>query len=130
MSAANHTTCNQEPITQTAWRFYTLASLRAHSAPLVVLPPRRAWQTRFSQMYNVMDLQDELLNAEKYLKKSLEMLFIEPGNSPEGELCAKALEEYRALKATMNSVLDAIHAEGKAYVSAVDEEESNQVLWE
>lgn len=41
------------------------------------------------------------------------MLFIEPGNSPEGELCAKALEEYRALKATIGTVLDSIHAEGK-----------------
>ncbi|RVE45500.1 hypothetical protein evm_009839 [Chilo suppressalis] len=59
---------------------------------------------------------DELMNAEKYLKRALEMLFIEPGNSPEGELCAKALEEYRALKATMNNVLDGIHAEGKTYV--------------
>ncbi|KAM3965853.1 SET domain-containing protein SmydA-8 [Aphomia sociella] len=63
---------------------------------------------------------DELLNAEKYLKRSLEMLFIEPGNSPEGELCAKALEEYRALKATMGNVLDGIHAEGKTYVNAAD----------
>ncbi|KAJ8715187.1 hypothetical protein PYW08_005168 [Mythimna loreyi] len=63
---------------------------------------------------------DELMSAEKYLKRSLEMLFIEPGNSPEGELCAKALEEYRALKTTMSSVLDAIHADGKSYVSAVE----------
>lgn len=52
------------------------------------------------------------------------MLFIEPGNSPEGELCAKALEEYRALKATMGTVLDAIHAEGKTYVGPADEEET------
>lgn len=58
--------------------------------------------------------------AEKYLKRSLEMLFIEPGNSPEGELCAKALEEYRALKTTMSSVLDAIHAEGKCYVGPAE----------
>lgn len=49
------------------------------------------------------------------MKQALEMLFIEPGNSPEGELCAKALEEYRALKGTMNAVLDGIHAEGKSY---------------
>ncbi|KAI5638445.1 hypothetical protein NE865_08910 [Phthorimaea operculella] len=60
---------------------------------------------------------DELLAAEQLLKRSLEMLFIEPGNSPEGELCAKALEEYRALKATMGTVLDAIHADGGTYVS-------------
>ncbi|XP_053610807.1 SET domain-containing protein SmydA-8-like isoform X2 [Plodia interpunctella] len=65
---------------------------------------------------------DELLLAEKYLKRALEMLFIEPGNSPEGELCAKALEEYRALKATMNSVLDGLHEVGKTYVSEVAEE--------
>lgn len=63
------------------------------------------------------------MSAEKYLKRSLEMLFIEPGNSPEGELCAKALEEYRALKATMGSVLDAIHAEGKSYVCEVNDSE-------
>ncbi|KAL0871364.1 hypothetical protein ABMA27_005102 [Loxostege sticticalis] len=69
---------------------------------------------------------DELLNAEKYLKQSLEMLFIEPGNSPEGELCAKALEEYRALKATMNAVLDGIHAEGKTYVSAAEREDNKK----
>lgn len=57
------------------------------------------------------------------------MLFIEPGNSPEGELCAKALEEYRALKATMSAVLDGIHAEGKTYVSATEREgASNPVL--
>lgn len=43
---------------------------------------------------------DELVAAEKYLKRALEMLFIEPGNSPEGELCAKALEEYKVLKGT------------------------------
>ncbi|CAH2093101.1 unnamed protein product [Euphydryas editha] len=60
---------------------------------------------------------DELLNAEKYLKRSLEMLVIEPGNSPEGELCAKALEEYRALKLSMAKVMDAIHAQGKSYQS-------------
>ncbi|XP_052755068.1 SET domain-containing protein SmydA-8-like [Galleria mellonella] len=69
---------------------------------------------------------DELLNAEVFLKRALEMLFIEPGNSPEGELCAKALEEYRALKATINSVLDGIHAEGKTYVNAADREEHSQ----
>ncbi|XP_059048727.1 SET domain-containing protein SmydA-8-like [Achroia grisella] len=69
---------------------------------------------------------DELLHAETYLKRALEMLFIEPGNSPEGELCAKALEEYRALKATMNSVLDGIHAEGKTYVNAADRETPSQ----
>ncbi|XP_047032020.1 SET domain-containing protein SmydA-8-like isoform X1 [Helicoverpa zea] len=63
---------------------------------------------------------DELMSAEKLLKRSLEMLFIEPGNSPEGELCAKALEEYRALKATMSGVLDALHSEGKSYVCATD----------
>lgn len=49
------------------------------------------------------------------------MLFIEPGNSPEGELCSKALEEYRALKASMATVLDAIHAEGKTYITATHE---------
>lgn len=65
---------------------------------------------------------DQLLAAEKLLKRSLEMLFIEPGNSPEGELCAKALEEYRALKSTMGLVLDGIHAEGKTYVCNTDNE--------
>lgn len=54
------------------------------------------------------------------------MLFIEPGNSPEGELCAKALEEYKALKTTMSSVLDAIHAEGKSYISAAEGNSSEQ----
>ncbi|XP_075980595.1 SET domain-containing protein SmydA-8-like [Anticarsia gemmatalis] len=63
---------------------------------------------------------DELVAAEKYLKQALEMLFIEPGNSPEGELCAKALEEYRALKGTMSAVLDGIHAEGKTYEYALE----------
>ncbi|CAH2267756.1 SET and MYND domain-containing protein DDB_G0273589-like [Pararge aegeria] len=58
---------------------------------------------------------DELLSAEIHLKLALEMLVIEPGNSPEGELCAKALEEYRALKLTIAKVLDSIHAEGKVY---------------
>ncbi|XP_041981972.1 SET domain-containing protein SmydA-8-like [Aricia agestis] len=57
---------------------------------------------------------EELLGAEKYLKRALEMLVIEPGNSPEGELCAKALEEYRALKNTIVKVLDSLHAEGKS----------------
>lgn len=76
-------------------------------------------------VFHIYDfLQDELIRAEKYLKRALEMLFIEPGNSPEGELCAKALEEYRALKATMSTVLDAIHAEGKTYVSPADKEET------
>nr|XP_026495928.1 SET domain-containing protein SmydA-8-like [Vanessa tameamea] len=60
---------------------------------------------------------DELLIAEKHLKRSLEMLVIEPGNSPEGELCAKALEEYRALKLTLAKVIDGIHAQGKTYES-------------
>ncbi|XP_030026025.2 SET domain-containing protein SmydA-8-like [Manduca sexta] len=64
---------------------------------------------------------DELQSAEKHLKRSLEMLFIEPGNSPEGELCAKALEEYRALKGTMSKLLDALYAEGKVFVSEVQE---------
>lgn len=50
------------------------------------------------------------------------MLFIEPGNSPEGELCAKALEDYRTLKTTMGSVLDGIHAEGKTYVSETEKQ--------
>lgn len=72
-------------------------------------------------------LQDELLSAEKVLKRSLEMLFIEPGNSPEGELCAKALEEYRALKATMNKVLDAIHADGKTYISCRENNDPENV---
>lgn len=71
-------------------------------------------------------LQDELVAAEKHLKKALEMLFIEPGNSPEGELCAKALEEYRALKGTMNAVLDGIHAEGKTYEYAADNNGSSK----
>lgn len=66
------------------------------------------------------------MSAEKYLKRSLEMLFIEPGNSPEGELCAKALEEYKVLKTTMKSVLDAIHAEGKSHLSAVEGNKSEQ----
>lgn len=66
------------------------------------------------------------MSAEKYLKRSLEMLFIEPGNSPEGELCAKALEEYRALKVTMSNVLDAIHTEGKSYVCAVESNGSDK----
>ncbi|KAG7312099.1 hypothetical protein JYU34_001551 [Plutella xylostella] len=70
------------------------------------------------------DYMDELLSAEKLLKRSLEMLFIEPGNSPEGELCAKALEEYRALKATIGTVLDGIHAEGRTYVSVADKEQT------
>ncbi|XP_063625576.1 uncharacterized protein LOC134797279 [Cydia splendana] len=61
---------------------------------------------------------DKLVSADKHLKRSLQMLFIEPGNSPEGELCAKALEEYRTLKTTMATVLDAIHADGKTYVAA------------
>ncbi|XP_026746333.1 SET domain-containing protein SmydA-8-like [Trichoplusia ni] len=69
---------------------------------------------------------DELTSAEKYLKRSLEMLFIEPGNSPEGELCAKALEEYRALKVTMSNILDAIHTEGKSYVCAVESNGSDK----
>lgn len=43
------------------------------------------------------------------------MLVIEPGNSPEGELCAKALEEYRALKLSMAKLLDAMQAQGKTY---------------
>ncbi|XP_068618071.1 SET domain-containing protein SmydA-8-like [Battus philenor] len=47
----------------------------------------------------------ELQEAEKYLKKSLEMLLIEPRNSPEGDLCAKALEEYRVLKCSISEVL-------------------------
>lgn len=59
------------------------------------------------------------------MKQSLQMLFIEPGNSPEGELCAKALEEYRELKTTMNKVLDTIHAEGKTYVSPAERVNSN-----
>lgn len=75
------------------------------------------------RLYSLRFFQDELMRAEKYLKRALEMLFIEPGNSPEGELCAKALEEYRALKATMGTVLDAIHAEDKTYFSLVDKEE-------
>ncbi|XP_045488401.1 uncharacterized protein LOC111001641 isoform X2 [Pieris rapae] len=70
---------------------------------------------------------DELLNAEKYLKRSIEMLLIEPGNSPEGELCAKALEQYRMLKGTMATVLDGIHEEGKVYVTEIDEERLNDV---
>ncbi|XP_049876227.1 SET domain-containing protein SmydA-8-like [Pectinophora gossypiella] len=70
---------------------------------------------------------DELMEAEKHLKRSLEMLFIEPGNSPEGELCAKALEEYRALKVTMNTVLDGIHAEGKTYVNSAERERAKPI---
>lgn len=65
-------------------------------------------------------LQDELKSAEKLLKQALEMLFIEPGNSPEGELCAKAIEEYRTLKSMMAMVLDGIHAEGKTYVEVTE----------
>lgn len=64
-----------------------------------------------------------MLIAEKHLKRALEMLVIEPGNSPEGELCAKALEEYRALKLTIAKVLDDIHSVGKVYVSEVIPEE-------
>ncbi|XP_045524983.1 SET domain-containing protein SmydA-8-like isoform X1 [Pieris brassicae] len=70
---------------------------------------------------------DELLNAEKHLKRSIEMLLIEPGNSPEGELCAKALEQYRMLKGTMATILDGIHEEGKVYVTEIDEERLNDV---
>ncbi|XP_073961830.1 SET domain-containing protein SmydA-8-like [Choristoneura fumiferana] len=68
------------------------------------------------------EYMDELLSAEKHLKRSLQMLFIEPGNSPEGELCAKALEEYRALKATIGTVLDSIHADGKTYVNGKEQQ--------
>ncbi|KAJ0174531.1 hypothetical protein K1T71_009639 [Dendrolimus kikuchii] len=77
-----------------------------------------------SREINATAYMDELIVAEKYLKSSLEMLFIEPGNSPEGELCAKALEEYRALKSTMANVLDAIHAEGKIYITAAEKNDS------
>lgn len=70
----------------------------------------------------VILFQDELLDAEKHLKSALEMLLIEPGNSPEGELCAKALELYRTLKNTMRNVLDSIHAEGKSYDSVAEKE--------
>ncbi|XP_072944683.1 SET domain-containing protein SmydA-8-like [Epargyreus clarus] len=70
---------------------------------------------------------DELLSAEKHLKRSLEMLLIEPGNSPEGELCAKALELYRSLKNTMGTVLDGIHADGKTYDSVAEREYQESV---
>ncbi|CAG4960141.1 unnamed protein product [Parnassius apollo] len=63
---------------------------------------------------------DELQNAEKHLKKSIEMLLIEPGNSPEGELCSKALEEYRALKAAITGVLLGMQSEEKTYASQTD----------
>ncbi|KAI8439615.1 hypothetical protein MSG28_013340 [Choristoneura fumiferana] len=58
-------------------------------------------------------------------RELLPMLFIEPGNSPEGELCAKALEEYRALKATIGTVLDSIHADGKTYTTLQTDEVKN-----
>ncbi|CAG4991158.1 unnamed protein product [Colias eurytheme] len=70
---------------------------------------------------------DELLSAEKYLKKALEMLLIEPGNSPEGQLCSKALEQYRMLKNDMSNILDGIHEEGKVYVTEIDSETLNDV---
>ena len=51
------------------------------------------------------------------------MLLLEPGNSPEGELCAKALEEYRALKQVIAKTLDGIYADGKSCQSNVTIEE-------
>ncbi|KPJ18665.1 Protein msta, isoform A [Papilio machaon] len=60
---------------------------------------------------------EELQDAEKYLKKSLEMLLIEPGNSPEGELCSKALEDYRALKNSISGLMLGLHSESKSLVN-------------
>ncbi|XP_012550660.3 SET domain-containing protein SmydA-8 [Bombyx mori] len=68
-----------------------------------------------SREINGSEYLEELLKAELYLKKSLEMLIIEPVKSPEGKLCAKALEDYRTLKAAKTKVLGALHVEGKSY---------------
>ncbi|XP_050677045.1 uncharacterized protein LOC126973768 [Leptidea sinapis] len=76
---------------------------------------------------NAQKYCDELIESEKHLKRSIEMLLIEPGNSPEGELCSRALEEYRILKDTRSKLLENINEEGKVYITEVDDESLNDV---
>lgn len=49
-------------------------------------------------------LLEILLEAENYLKESVSILLYEPNESPEGRLRAKAMQELKFLRNSINSV--------------------------
>lgn len=47
-------------------------------------------------------LQEKLESSEKCLKEAIRLLLFEPPSSPEGNLCKRAMDEFKLLKGAVN----------------------------